>query len=337
MKKSKYTGRKKCRRPIKLNKAKNMTYFLTLKMELEINGEFYLSGSDIFPITLSFDSNEQYSLHSVGKQRYIIKVSKKIELSKKRFEKLLDKEKDWEAIRLENLNRIKLEFLRDLLSLPMDTMTKRSFNLWKLYQWKLGIAGPENVLKNIWSAWEIKQENEIIPNNFYKGKFGVAGIIDNTLANYEELIAREFQNEFEIPLGHTFIREAHEILDKSIRSSLVLLATGLEVGIKQSLTIKLPEATWLIMNAPTPPLHTIIREYYPTLYPQFAVNKEITDLIRKVSKLRNELVHQGKFNLSESKIQEYIFLAKDFLYYIDYIQGHIWAKEIINRKDLFNF
>jgi hypothetical protein len=67
------------------------------------------------------------------------------------------------------------------------------------------------------------------------------------------------------PVAHELWREAWTQRRENPRSALVIGMSAAEVGVKDFLAKRVPEAAWLVIEAPTPDLLKILTTYLPTL------------------------------------------------------------------------
>jgi len=138
------------------------------------------------------------------------------------------------------------------------------------------------------------------------------------------------------PLGHQLLREARAIVEHNHRSALLICYSALEVGIKQHISKAAPDAGWLAMYAPTPPLFKMLRDYLPEIHrgkPEFenwAKIKTELNLINSFGEDRNRLAHRGE-SISGS-LDDYLRITEDLLYAFDVFEGHNWAKTRVSRR-----
>lgn len=142
-------------------------------------------------------------------------------------------------------------------------------------------------------------------------------------------LADEIQQE---PVHHELFREAWSLLSANYRSSLVIGVASAEVGLKNLISILLPESEWMLENVPSPPIVKIIEEYLPTLPAKNKINgkvlpppKEMIESIRKGVFARNQVVHKGGAPPSLDSLEEILLSIKDLLWLIDYYSGFKWA------------
>ncbi len=140
------------------------------------------------------------------------------------------------------------------------------------------------------------------------------------------------------PLGHELFREARTIQNENPRSSLLIGMAAAEIGVKTFIGTLIPDAEWLAMNAPTPPLVTILREYLPTLpvkrrfgNPPIEpfVPKAMLEVLKKGVTLRNQATHAGH-GIDPETLREVLETVHDLLYLLDLYSGCEWAAERIN-------
>lgn len=136
------------------------------------------------------------------------------------------------------------------------------------------------------------------------------------------------------PLGHQLLREARHIRQQNSRGALLIAYSALEVGLKQHISASAPDATWLAMNVPSPPVSKILKEYLPQLHkgkPNFknwgAIKKEL-ETVNVFANDRNRLAHRGE--TLKGSLEDYLTLTENFLYAFDVFEGREWAKSRVS-------
>ncbi|EOO3143671.1 hypothetical protein E9G45_RS25550, partial [Escherichia coli] len=138
------------------------------------------------------------------------------------------------------------------------------------------------------------------------------------------------------PLGHQLLREARGISDHNLRSALLICYSALEVGIKQHISKCAPDAGWLAMYAPTPPLVKILKKYLPIIhgnkedFKKWSEIKSELNIVAQFVEDRNRLAHQGE-GITGS-LKEYLRVTGDLLFAFDVFEGHSWAKDCVSKK-----
>ncbi len=145
--------------------------------------------------------------------------------------------------------------------------------------------------------------------------------------------------EIQEPLGHELLREAVTVSESSPRSALLILCSALEVAVKQHISFMVPDSTWLIMEAPSPPIVKILNTYLPDLHSKDVVAFDWKKLksayksykvFEEMIKLRNKLAHKGEFG-NVGVLPQYIEEVRNFLYILDVLEGHEWAKSRVDN------
>ncbi|MES2791574.1 MAG: hypothetical protein V4719_18290 [Planctomycetota bacterium] len=140
------------------------------------------------------------------------------------------------------------------------------------------------------------------------------------------------------PLGHQLLREANLIRHSSPRSALLIAITAAEVGFKELVSRLVPDAEWLAMHAPSPPLIQMLKEYLPKLPvkariggPDFVpfIPDNVLDILQKGIKKRNEATHQGK-EISSDTLEEVIGAVEDLLWILDCYAAFPWVANRIS-------
>ncbi len=138
------------------------------------------------------------------------------------------------------------------------------------------------------------------------------------------------------PLAHQLLREAKNIVGQNRRSALLICYSALEVGVKQHISNCVPDAAWLATNSPSPPLNKILRTYLPQLHSEnqdfenWNQIKSKLSLVPKFTDDRNRLAHRGES--IEGSIDDYLEITENLLYAFDVLEGHNWAKSLVDRE-----
>ena len=134
------------------------------------------------------------------------------------------------------------------------------------------------------------------------------------------------------PFSHELYREAWEQRTQNPRSALLLGIAALEIGIKECVAELVPDAEWLVLEAPSPPVARMLREYLPGLPTQNRIagkvlpppDRIIEELKRGIG-MRNQLAHRGHLSPSRSDIDSILEAASETLWLLAYYAGWDWA------------
>jgi hypothetical protein len=136
------------------------------------------------------------------------------------------------------------------------------------------------------------------------------------------------------PLGHELLREAKAAILSSPRSALLIAASAIETGVKMHISKIVPDASWLVREVPSPPVHKMLRTYIPDLHQRhgkpLADWQKLAPLFKVIGKLaedRNILTHKGEITpRASANLPETLTVVSDMLYILDVLEGHEWAK-----------
>ena len=132
------------------------------------------------------------------------------------------------------------------------------------------------------------------------------------------------------PLRHELLREATEQLARNPRSALVMGIAALEVGTKEFIEGRLPDAGWLVQEIPTPPVVRMIEEFLLILAKSGGLRVlpppgRMLQRLRSGVKARNRVTHTKGEPLAYPKLDERLADFRDVLYLLDYVGGRAWA------------
>ena len=202
-----------------------------------------------------------------------------------------------------------------------------------------------SVINDILTKSNIYKENDEYPlaprsdvssdQLIYKGRLGI---------NWSQEHSNDLQNLWATkdkiePLGHTLLREATTLANESPRSSILIMTAALETAVKIYISHIAPETAWLMQEIPSPPIFKILKDYFPLIHNWSGRELDFWDKvkpsIKKVQKLievRNKIAHTGKIPEDADPIKDYLSLVTDFLYLLDVLNGHEWAKTLISPE-----
>jgi hypothetical protein len=131
------------------------------------------------------------------------------------------------------------------------------------------------------------------------------------------------------PAGHDLLREAWSQQWSNPRSSMLLGMAALEIGVKSFIAECLPEAEWLALHAPSPPVHALLVEYLPTLKTPAGRSFEVPDektakAIKVAVGQRNELAHRGA-GVPFGRLENTLITVRKLLFEFDVALGQEWA------------
>jgi len=138
------------------------------------------------------------------------------------------------------------------------------------------------------------------------------------------------------PVGHVLLREAFTTRAENPRSALIVAVAALEVGVKEYIAARAPAAEWLVFNAPSPPVVTLLTDYLPRLPAASGACRSPPDTIIKTLKkavlLRNSVAHKGEANISQASLVEIMTTIRDVLRVLDYYRGYEWSRAYVTEK-----
>ncbi len=136
------------------------------------------------------------------------------------------------------------------------------------------------------------------------------------------------------PIGFTLLAEAAALADTTTRGSLVMAMVALEVGVKDFIGELVPDARWLAMEVPSPPIYRILGQYLHQLPVRLELPSGGTrpppdatlTIIKDANRRRNSVAHAGGTS-SARFVKETLDAVNDVLRLLDYYLGYEWAVE----------
>jgi hypothetical protein len=110
---------------------------------------------------------------------------------------------------------------------------------------------------------------------------------------------------------------------------LLLATAAAEVGFKELVIDLIPEARWLVLEAPSPPLVGLLKNSLPELPVRHGEPipppSEFRNVMRKAIEARNDLAHQGEFDRRDVDLYEVIDTVRLLLRQFAYYRGFTWV------------
>jgi len=153
-----------------------------------------------------------------------------------------------------------------------------------------------------------------------------------------------------IPLSYDLFLEAAEHRLSNPRSAFVSCMMAVEIAVKEYISAKMPHASWLMEESPSPSVFKMVTQYLPILSQTDELPKlEVPDRIRKYLRAgmegRNKLVHTGTIpidnkdfafarSILESSREMYAFFnaMSDLAWILQFNLGNDWAKDELSYE-----
>jgi hypothetical protein len=212
-----------------------------------------------------------------------------------------------------------------------------------LLRWRSGELGAQRPFSAQSTEWRLEE------GSYWHSFPGGTGLTIDHVA-YPEVrpgahddLQRLFDEGREEPFAYELLREAWALRDVSPRTSLLLSITALEVAVKQYVADRVPQAEWLVNNAPSPDVVKLLREYLPTLEPSASapinaeklrkLPQELLDVLRCLRDQRNGVAHRPESHLKPSlritpkRATSAVLAVRQVLMRLDVASGEAWAEE----------
>jgi hypothetical protein len=191
-------------------------------------------------------------------------------------------------------------------------------------------------------AWECAIGTQVLKYFLVNVVTGIrVTLSESTDTTSIEAAAALVDANFTEPLAYDLLQEAEILSTKSPRSSLVIAIAAAEIGFKETVADLVPEASWLVENAPAPPLYRMLKEYLPCLPLRgylkghsIKIPDSILSVLRKGITLRNELVHTNPKEVPPQTLSEVLENVRWLLRILDACRGQDWALRYINGTAL---
>jgi hypothetical protein len=226
--------------------------------------------------------------------------------------------------------------LRDMLDGGMTELARAAGRTFRLMRWHWQLPGEPNPFR-LWSfSWsadgtnwqDLPWKTPLLPASFA------------TTLRASEMREREITSALESgddePTGHELLREALYLVGDSPRSALIVGIAAAEIGFKEFVGHRVPAASWLVTETPTPPLLAMLTRYLPDLLRrlklvplyQFVEGKEkgayIDPVLRELERgigMRNRLAHKPVGAPDAEEVKPVLAAVQDLLGMLDYYSG----------------
>jgi len=207
-----------------------------------------------------------------------------------------------------------------------------------IYAWRCGLWAPPSVSRvgssMEWSAdgqiWKIAPPNPVA----YSGRLPV--LTTQCTDGVGRLLANEQARE---PIAHELVREAWGLRWDAPRSALVIAVAGLENGVKAALARVDSKWSDIFEREDTPSVETILGQHLPDIVRASAGSSELlpseetVDEIRKVVRIRNEIVHRGQGEVELVRLERFLTSIRDVLWLCDIACGNTWALPFVSAAE----
>jgi hypothetical protein len=222
-----------------------------------------------------------------------------------------------------------------LWTLARDALTRTQERFLRLLRWSQGIDGPHDLYESephlYWNVTPAPEHHYASgPIDADRGSSSTRGIVWNS--HDAEATQKLWEIGAEEPVAHELLREARALARTgSHRSALLMAATSIETGVKDHIGRLIPDTQWILQNAPSPPIHKILRKYIREMHhaTPYITNWDMLNPLWKacgtLAEARNETAHVGR-SVDAGSIAAYLETANDVLYVLDVLAGRAWAR-----------
>jgi len=147
-----------------------------------------------------------------------------------------------------------------------------------------------------------------------------------------------FNSTVKEPVSRQLFREAWGVRQNNPGASLVIGFAAVELGCKEFIQEVVPMASWLAVEAPSPPIDKILKSYIPTLPSRSqrggkaAIPDEHRKLVQKAMIARNKLAHRGELSLFAGELENVLRAINDLLWLLNYHAGYEWALQYVSGE-----
>lgn len=203
--------------------------------------------------------------------------------------------------------------------------------------WRMALDGPRDPVSFGRAYWSLDGKQwEHFPT-------GQTSVVVSSVGQYQLHAARRSDIQALLdsgrtePLAHALWREANAQSGSHPRSAVLIGVAALEVGLKQFAASRVPDADWLLREAPSPPVVKMLAKFLPDLPPieegggQFRrPSKAILTIVEEGIELRNQIAHKGvEQDPSNATVTKILSTVRDLLWRFDLADGIDWAERYV--------
>jgi hypothetical protein len=206
-----------------------------------------------------------------------------------------------------------------------------------LIRWVYGMPGRPNALDVVAREWKAAIEWHRLPYEQFKPSrpylHRAAFADDFEIAAMQQLL----QSDASEPVGRSLWLEASALRYTNPRSALVSAVAAAEVALKDALRAHgyKPKGKW-------PPLSELLKTQIRMLMLKATVPLGIPVLmpsslivaVREGADLRNALVHEGSFSLTNEQMDLLLDTVENFVWLMDFYRGYRWALQLVHAPVL---
>jgi hypothetical protein len=203
---------------------------------------------------------------------------------------------------------------------------------WRTLRWRSGssrMMRPSGWVFHL-SGWRLDGEQwHSIPidTTVSISDVSLTAVTEDSIAQVRTLLADRASES----LGHSLWREAWTIYQQDPRTALMIGVSAAEIGFKELVADLVPNAEWLAMHVPTPPLVTMLRDFLPQLPARNRLDgrvisppEETMKLLQEAVRERNAAAHRGT-SVKWDRAEKILVMVRDLLWLFDFYRGHSWA------------
>lgn len=141
------------------------------------------------------------------------------------------------------------------------------------------------------------------------------------------------------PFAHEIMREAYSVVESSFRSALLLGISAVETRLREFL-MKSPQPTpWFLEQRGAirteeclTGLLNIIVTVPPAIAGEKLIPKNVVLHLKRAIRCRDRIAHGKEHSLTKAELSGYLQVAQDILWFLDYYDGHMWARQHLSAS-----
>jgi hypothetical protein len=208
----------------------------------------------------------------------------------------------------------------------------------RVMRWRQAAEGPHSPFVGHSGRFSLDGETWHPLPASYTGSLSMRGSLSFRGSEWQEVVDLVAQGLDE-PFSFELHREAWNQRSGNPRSALLLGVAAAEVGFKECVVKLAPDAAWLVLKVPAPPLVRMLNEYLPKLPARNLIGGKVVPppathlkrLTRGVE-ARNELAHRGGVTPSSDEVTALLVTIEEILWILSYYAGRAWALQHVSLE-----
>ncbi len=211
-----------------------------------------------------------------------------------------------------------------------NELTRVTHDVFGVLRWRMAIEGPREPSLGGEATWWAEKKQQWLPfpssTSVKLSVRAISPLRPDIQADAQRMLDCQHQE----PLAHLLLREARGQQAANPRSAVLIGLSALETGVKQFVSGRVPDASWLVEESQAPPIVRMLTEYLPKLLDSDGASfrppeGQVLNTLKKGVRLRNRVAHLGYSDFREDTVEDVLDAVESMLWRLDAAAGFSWA------------